>query len=191
MTILAENKDPAMGNLGYERIEGDYYPTPPWCTEALLRNFDFGEDTRVWEPACGEGHMAKVISKRYDVVATDLYDRGYGKTGIDFLNSECLPEGADVIITNPPYLLAEEFITHALELTRPVGGCVAMLLRNEYDCASSREYLFKDPSFSMKLVLTKRPKWIAGSTGSPRHNYAWFVWDTSQEDCEPTIYWDQ
>jgi hypothetical protein len=29
----------------------------------------------------------------------------------------------------------------------------------------------------MKLIVTKRPRWIKGSKGSPRHTYAWYVWD--------------
>jgi hypothetical protein len=33
------------------------------------------------------------------------------------------------------------------------------------------------PPFHKKVVVTKRPRWIADSTGSPRHNYSWFIWD--------------
>jgi hypothetical protein len=83
------------------------------------------------------------------------------------------------IIGNPPYSddLAEKFIRHALRLTEPVKGMVAMLARHEYDCAAGRVDLFDRLGFRMKMTLTKRPKWIEDSTGSPRHNYAWFVWD--------------
>ena len=73
--------------------------------------------------------------------------------------------------------LAELFCRHAIELMRPVGGQVAMFMRNEFDCGRGRMGLFQYPPFHRKIVVTKRPRWIAGSTGSPRHNYAWFVWD--------------
>jgi hypothetical protein len=41
------------------------------------------------------------------VVGTDLYDRGFGEPGIDFLKSN---RTADNIVTNPPYNAAEGFI---------------------------------------------------------------------------------
>lgn len=41
----------------------------------------------VWECACGEGHISKVLeSHGYDVVSTDLVYRGYGRLNpCDFL----------------------------------------------------------------------------------------------------------
>lgn len=180
--------DPAMGVLGYLRNEADYYPTPSWCTEALLTNLPSitGE---VWEPACGEGHISKVLVARgLAVKSSDLRLTGYGTGGVDFLASDWKSAN---IITNPPYTLSEEFLVHALEATQDASGKVAMLLRNEYDSASSRTYLFRHPAFALKLALTKRPRWIEGSTGSPRHNYAWYVWDWATEGQAPTIKWDQ
>ena len=45
----------------------DYFPTPPWATRALFRHVlpALGIEAigRVWEPACGEGHMAAVIAE--------------------------------------------------------------------------------------------------------------------------------
>ena len=45
----------------------DYFPTPPWATRALFRHVlpVLGVEAigRVWEPACGEGHMAAVIAE--------------------------------------------------------------------------------------------------------------------------------
>jgi hypothetical protein len=60
-----------------------------------------------------------------------------------------------------------------------------MFLRNEFDCGKTRRGLFngKNPKFPFahKIVVTKRPRWIEGSKGSPRHSYAWFVWDFAHE----------
>lgn len=177
--------DPAMGNLGYDLIENQFYPTPEWVIDGLIR-VAVGHklltiENQIWEPACGEGHLSKVLIKRgFDVYSSDLIYRGFSSNLLDFLTAtEC---HGDTIITNPPYgKLAEQFIRKAAELMRPVGGKVFMLLRNEYDSASTRRDLFGDNSrFAAKLTLTSRPKWIANSTGSPRHNYAWFYWDFSK-----------
>jgi hypothetical protein len=151
----------------------------------------------IWEPACGDGAISKVLEKNgYSVRSTDLFYRNYGELeSVDFLKTEDYPvfPFAFSIITNPPYNFAEAFIRRALDVAQSVQGQVAMLLRNEYDCAATRVDLFRHPYFTFKLVLTKRPHWIAGTTGSPRHNYAWYVWDTtikSKYD-EPTIGYDQ
>jgi hypothetical protein len=81
-----------------------------------------------------------------------------------------------VIVTNPPYALAQRFIEHAMRL---VGndGMVAMLLRCDFDHAKSRQHLFGQcPEFWKKIVLTKRIRWFENSIGSPSFNHAWYVW---------------
>ncbi len=90
----------------------------------------------------------------------------------------------DSIITNPPYddaisgVTAEKAVRHALKLMEPEKGLVIMLLRHDWDTAKRRHDLFRDhPAFTAKITLTFRPRWIEGSTGSPRHAYAWYVWD--------------
>lgn len=176
--------DPAMlGNSGYERREADFYETPEWCVRVLLRHVNF---QRVWEPACGNGAIARVLaSEGIDVAASDLHDRGYGTPGKDFLADDN-PISRD-IITNPPYSLAHAFVVHALSITEG-SALVAMLLRNEWDCASTRDHLF-DPNgrFMAKIVLTDRPRWIAGTTMRPRHNYAWFVWGAMPTTTSPIL----
>src|ERR1700728_823481 len=37
----------------------DFYPTPDWATRALIDNEPFVG--RIWEPACGDGTMVKVL----------------------------------------------------------------------------------------------------------------------------------
>lgn len=187
MLSAASQKDPAMsGQLDYERVEGDFYPTPPENVDCLATFVDF-RGRVVWEPACGEGHISKRIARYCDgVFSTDLFDRGYGKAPLDFLEATKLPANdaktATDIVTNPPFDdLAEQFIRQALELTKPVDGRVCMFLRNEYDMAVGRHDLFDaHPHFVLKVCVTKRPRWIPGSKGSPRHNYAWYVWDWAQ-----------
>lgn len=161
-----------LGNSGYARVSGDAYFTPAWCVEELLR--DFKPRGVVWEPACGDGAIVRVLEARdLPYVASDLNDHGCGYDRADFFSESPLIFNA--IITNPPYELAEKFVRRALDLTRK-GGKVAMLLRNEWDCAKSRMDLFGHP-FAKKLVLTKRPRWFAEKRASPRHNFSWFIWD--------------
>ena len=153
---------------GYERKERNLYETPAWVTEALLPHIPAGLRS-IWEPACGSGKMSGVLEAvGYRVLATDI------DGGKDFLAT--IDRSYEAVITNPPYVLAQEFIEHAM---RMVGGdgLVAMLLRTDFDHAKTRQHLFgKCPWFFKKVVLTRRIKWFEESTGSPSFNHAWYIW---------------
>jgi hypothetical protein len=174
-----------LGEPQFERVDGDFYPTPPENLDCLAVLLEFFQNLWVWECACGEGDLSKRMQQLgvRGVISTDLFNRGFGTPNIDFLKCPVVPaailkSGQPAIITNPPYgELAEQFIRHALELMKPHDGLVAMFLRNEYDCAKERMDLFRDYPFAKKIIVTKRPRWIKGSKGSPRHTYAWYVWD--------------
>jgi hypothetical protein len=155
---------------GYERKERDLYETPEWVTDCVISYIDVQRN--IWEPACGSGKMVYALMKHgMNVYGSDV------EAGQDFMIME-LPKGFTAIVTNPPYALAREFIERALMLTKPVNGVVAMLLRTDYDHAKTRQHLFGGcEQFWHKVVLTKRIRWIEGSTGSPSFNHAWFIWD--------------
>lgn len=180
------------GESGYERIEGDKYYTPAWCTEVLLKYVDFTGG--ICEPACGDGAVVKVLEAAgHGVLASDIAPEMKDAFVHDFFAGHKNGAGnlnCKNIVTNPPFNLAEKFVCRALRMTEAMGGKVAMLLRNEWDSASSRSYLFRDNPFAMKIVLTKRPRWIAGSKGGPRHNYSWFVWDHAHKGLA-TMRWDK
>ena len=80
-------------------------------------------DGSIWEPACGDGAISKVLAEAgYQVVSTDLIDRGYGAGGQDFLKSD--KPLAKNIITNPPYGthgLGDAFVRKALIHARKTG----------------------------------------------------------------------
>ncbi len=121
--------------------------------------------------------MAAVLRRgEYEVVESDI-DREDEKDSVDFLTCTEMAPGTRSIITNPPYHIGAEFVKRALDLALPVGGMVAMLLRHEYDCAKKRRPLFEQPAFRIKLTMTQRPHWMENTGNSPRHNFAWFVWD--------------
>ena len=87
----------------------DFFPTPRWATFALIDNEKFSGE--IWECACGDGTMSKVLEETgCAVLSSDLYDRGHGEVGLDFLTST---RYADNIVTNPPYNCAEGFVPAA------------------------------------------------------------------------------
>lgn len=176
------------GESGYKRIANDAYFTPTWCTEVLLRHVDFMGT--IWEPAAGNGAMVAPLRRAgNDVYATDIDPIHHNIRQADFFEFTGMLPGARNIVTNPPYSCALKFIQHALQLCQ--NGTVAMLLRNEFDCAASRQNLFQmEACFSMKIVLTRRPRWFADDRASPRHNFAWFIWRKSNRKEMPHIIYD-
>ena len=69
-----------------DREDNDFYATEPLATVLLCEKEKFTQT--VWEPCVGKGHIATVLSQQgYNVVCTDIIDRGYPKTEIrDFLS---------------------------------------------------------------------------------------------------------
>lgn len=65
-----------------ERETDDFYATDPVAID-LLCDYPYVELPQgVWEPSCGSGCLSERLRKRgYNVVSTDLIDRGYGLGG--------------------------------------------------------------------------------------------------------------
>ena len=160
-------------------LEGpDFYPTPAWATEALIDNEKFGGD--IWECACGDGAMSAVLAKAVGkVLSSDLYDRGFGEAGQDFLTSR---RRARNIITNPPFHSAEGFVSQALHAA---DEKFALLLRLAFlEGANRANTIFHDHPPSRVWVFSERITFYAkGATvaGSGTTAYAWFVWDKAHQ----------
>ena len=101
--------------------KNDLYETPPCATRALIPFLERGQ--MIWEPACGPGAIVRELRDAgFCVLATDLVNYGLdGSTaGIDFLMERPKFGSPDVIVTNPPFKLADEFTRHALTLADTV-----------------------------------------------------------------------
>ena len=155
----------------------DYYATDPKAEELLLQCEGFSP--RIWEPACGEGHISEVLKEHgHTVYSTDLVNRGYGDlSGVDFLR---LPDGYvwdGDIITNPPYKYAKEFVVAALGAI-PTGRKVAMFLKLTFLEGQARRELFKTlPPIAVYVSSARLECGKNGTfTGSSAVAYCWVVW---------------
>lgn len=165
------------------REENDYYATDPRALELFLDKFsEDGErlDDKVWECACGEGHLVNVL-KRYghEVYASDLVDRGCdGAETMNFLTAGCKWYGD--ILTNPPYKHAKEFVLEALN-SIDNGHKVIFFLKCQFLEGQDRfKNIFKDYPPKYVYVHSARQKTAKGGdlsrTKSPTQCYCWFVW---------------
>lgn len=178
----------ASSHVSEERQKQDYYATEPKGTEVLLEVEQFLSN--VWECACGEGHMSKVLEKNgYNVRSSDLIDRGYGEV-YDFLSLENTEWNGD-IITNPPYRMAKEFVLKALSVINN-GQKVAMFLKLQFLETKGRKQLFIDHPprtvyiSSSRLLCAKNGDFK--NTESSAVAYAWYVWEKGYKG-ETKIKW--
>ena len=151
-----------------KRHDKDFYPTPRECSTALIRFLEARYLLRpgdtVWECAAGDGNIAKVFEAAgYEVISTDIV------TGTDFLDPS-ISYDARMIITNPPFCLAEQFIRKAHSLKIPF----AFLLKSQYWHSAKRKKLFDECTPSYVLPLTWRPDFTG--QGSSLLDMAWNVW---------------
>lgn len=181
----------------------DYFPTPPWATRALCQVLEPDVDMHAmtcWEPACGEGYMARPLAERFRrVVATDIVD--YRQTwpaqdGVrDFLMGDAwgIPDGMGErphwIITNPPFAQAEAFATRALTLAQ---DGVALLLRLQFLEGVTRwQRLFsRTPPWTVAPFAERVPmfKGRCSGRGSTATAYAWFIW-RADSDLISRVQW--
>lgn len=164
----------------------DFYPTPRWGTEALLKHINF--NGVILEPCCGDGAMAEVLKEKTncEVISSDLYDRGYGEKR-DFLSYK---NSIDNIVTNPPFNIAEDLLLHAFKLYEKK---ICFLLRAAF-LESSRRYnnIFSINPPAKVLIFSERLSLYPKGTevnGGGTTSYAWFVWDREDSSKETKIEW--
>jgi hypothetical protein len=160
----------------------DLYETPAEAVETLLRVEAM--PSVIWEPACGPGAIARVLRGAGHVVyATDLVDYAspnQDEARWDFLSEQQCPLGVQAIVTNPPFKLSGEFVTHALKLC-PI---VMMLLRLAFYESTRRSPILDDGRlarihvFSRRLPMMHRAGW-EGRKANSGMAFAWFVWDAA------------
>lgn len=170
----------ASNHTDKERQSEDFYATDPIAAELLLSVETFSK--KIWEPACGQGHLSEVFVKHgYDVRSTDIVDRGYGEQ-LDFLFFNDEKWDGD-IITNPPYKYASDFIYKALDLVED-GHKVCMFLKVQFLEGKERKKLYE--KYPPKVIYVSSSRILCAKngefqkmieSGGSAMAYAWFVWE--------------
>lgn len=176
-----QNRSHAVMSRRYEaRDSADDFPTPPWATRALFAHV-LGADVAgqsCLEPACGAGHMARVLAGRFArVEASDAHGYGYGAVR-DFLGCPYPDGGFDWVITNPPFRLAEDFLIEGLRVAR---RGVAILARTVFlESVGRYTAIFQATPPAIFAQFVERVPMVRGrldAKASTATGYAWFVWE--------------
>lgn len=160
----------------------DCYATPAVAVEALLAAESLPH--RIWEPAVGHGNIVRVLRDTgHAVIASDIIHYTFPLNfKADFLEQLRAPAGTELILTNPPYRRAAQFVDHALTLCpRVIMLCRLAFLESE--CRSDildAGTLACVHVFRNRLPMMHRDGW-AGPRASSALPFAWFVWDRNHQ----------
>ena len=158
------------------RPEGDFFATSAGAVQSLLKVERF--PGRVWEAACGNGAISRVLETEPEitlVISSDLYNRGYGSVGHDFLHDPPMLE-FDHVITNPPFNAAEAFAQRALAIT---SGKVALFARLAWLEGGRRYRSLWQPHPPARVWVFSSRVPLARNGGAEQTGlicFAWFVW---------------
>jgi hypothetical protein len=200
----AKAKKKALGEVSGTRRELDAYDTPSEvalaCVEWCHENLKVPEAPLVLDPTAGGGPFAAAARSIWPasrVVAVDIRDvcrATCEAAGAIFACADALTlapatiKRADLIVTNPPFKLADELVRH-LWVNMKEGASLAFLLsvtflgsddRWEVSGDGSPIGLLKVAPLTYCVPIVPRPSFI-GSTG-PKFEAALMVWKKLEMD---------
>lgn len=182
------------------RESKEYFPTPPWATRALCTKLlelgYYPSKSTVWEPACGEGYMARPLDEFFETLwASDIKDYGWSglQANFDFISlqpdqmfrgqPDFISGEVDWVITNPPFTLAEEFLSASLAVAK-IG--VALFLPLRWLEGIERYTLIFGPEGNKPNYVCQFAERVPILKGVVKRNastataYAWFIWLNDQ-----------
>jgi hypothetical protein len=170
---------------GSKRIISDNYPTPRYVIEGLINQIDFSKVNSFLEPCKGDGRILEYIP---NYINKDWCEIREGK---DYFKYNF---NVDLIITNPPFSIALDFIKKSLN----EGKTVCYLQRINWLGAQQRKDFWNENTPDKLFVISKRPNFVKEylislfgldvnlkekakeldlTLGTDSTEYAWFIWD--------------
>lgn len=173
-------------NRGAIRKPQDFYATPVNVVENLLDNLkiEWGGCSSILEPSAGNGNIIQALRNkdiRSHITAVEIREEEHNNLKnisdkvliYNFLEWKT-DEKFDLIIGNPPYTYAREFIEKGLNMLNENGKLI-MLLRTAFLESKSRYNFWQCNPVNGLYVLSKRPSFTG--KGSDATSYSWFIWD--------------
>lgn len=171
-------------NRGAIRRECDFYKTPDEAIEKILDALvDFYGDN-ILECCAGDGAIIKALRRNFEGIKISAIEiREEERENLIKAGADCVDIGdfltltptspkPDLIITNPPYSIAQEIIGHCFKVAPDAE--VVMLLRLAFLESKKRKAFWERHPVTQLYVLSERPSFTGKGTDATA--YAWFVW---------------
>lgn len=170
---------------GAERRPHDFYPTPIPSIEAFLEVFPLTGGIEVLEPGAGSGNIIMTLQKygKFSIDAVEIRPEeteNLKQLGVnviigDFLSME-FEKRYDLVIGNPPFNLAMEFVEKSLGLLKP-GGMLIFLLRTAFMESTRRFPFWQKPEHQIAGLYTLHIRPSFTGHGTDATSYSWFIWE--------------
>jgi predicted rRNA methylase YqxC with S4 and FtsJ domains len=178
------------------KIKHEVYRTPEWVYSTFCKKFPALVTAKsCLDPTAGDGRFVKYllqnghINKGFcvDILKPKKPFPCRGKV-LDFFKFKTNKK-FNLIITNPPFSLAEKILYKAAKLLK-TNGKIILLLRLGFLASKKRKNLHKKMNLSHVIVLGKRPIWeIDGVTKNKPDNsdYAFFIYQPKSDKVETKL----
>jgi hypothetical protein len=164
----------------------DVYPTPAWCVRRFFERFRPRTRDGLWvEPGVGDGAIVKTVDEILgprNWRTVDMRSTAAAMVKGDFMSLDRVgivgksETKVSVVITNPPYNSALEFIEHAQKLFPEAD--IVMLLRVNF-LAGENRVGFMHTYMPDVFILPNRPVFRLnehGKRATDATEYCWMVW---------------
>lgn len=198
-----------MADRQTDRRAFDDYQTPAEAIDPFLEFIEWENVGSFMEPCAGKANILRrayrAMSKARPRLPPETYQCEITR-GLDYLAARKRWPSVDLIVTNPPFTLAAQFVEKSLREARTV----CHLLRAGFIVPKCRSALFRANPPTHMFYLTDRPcfVWVCSrrdtnkkrtckGSGPPQpgacplcdaplerqtdmHNYAWYCWDRAR-----------
>lgn len=177
---------------GTKRKPYDFYATPIDCVENFINNYGIDKiKGNILEPSAGSGNIIQSLrQKKVQGIITALELREEERDSLTQISDKVIignflewepDKEYDVIIGNPPYTYAREFIEKCFKIANK-NTVIIMLLRTAFLESKSRYEFWQQHPLSGLYTLSKRPSFTG--KGSDATSYSWFIWDNKTDKQE-------
>lgn len=167
----------------------DFFPTPSEVTTDVVRVIKRTlMPARILEPAAGAGAMLGPLRTAWPAAQVDAFDVSPQHPDVQarafWFDDE--PGGYDLVITNPPFSLAREFVDYGLAKLN-AGGVLALLLPDGFMHSKERRAWWPKNRPHHVYPLSSRPSFRNGTTDI--RDYSWFIWRNTGRKHVTVVTW--
>lgn len=165
-----------------ERANLDFYATNPKDVVEIMNLLNIDKGNRILDPCAGNGHISKTLETLgYEVTTNDIIKRNIELDfTVDFLKEDII--GAyDLVVVNPPFKYAKEFILKSLEYAPKVLVIAKLdLLESMVRKELNNKYLEKIFVHSKRAKFAKNGEQEFFDKGSSSMSTGWFIYNRNK-----------
>jgi hypothetical protein len=188
MTIIQTNKELK------PRVLHDFYPTPREIILAAYKSYFDPEMERTpfLDPGCGNGVWGEVAQEFFkneqDITGIDIrnvpFNSNYSRwtPGEDFLNYDFHAKEFGVVVGNPPFKFAQEFVEKALSVCDDYGTVIFLLPLSFLESEKRYKTMFTNFTCPSQVLVSTHRISFTGNNKSDNTAYAIYIWEKG--NCE-------